>query len=84
MARIAIIVTEKVERDDGAIHWLKKGTLVEFHLDDKGQEYAQCITPVYGVDIAQFQKRKHHQYVNQEDYIEIDPEQLAALRALTD
>jgi hypothetical protein len=80
MARIAIIVTEKVERDDGTIHWLKKGTLVEVCVDDKEQEYVQCVAPVYGVDIAQFQKRKHHQYINQEDFIEIDPEQLAALR----
>jgi hypothetical protein len=84
MARYGIIVTEKVEREDHYIHWLKKGTIVEIRVDDKEQEYAQCITPVYGVDIAQFQKRKHHQYVNLEDFIEIDPDQLEALRALAD
>jgi len=84
MSRYGIIVTEKVEREDPYIHWLKKGTIVEFHLDDRGQEYAQCISPVYGVEVAQFQKRKHKQYINQEDFIEIDPEQLEALRAIAE
>jgi hypothetical protein len=84
MQRYGIIVTEKVGREDAYIHWLKKGTIVEFLIDEKDQEYVQCVAPCFGVPVAQFKFRKHVQYVNPEDVIEIAPDQLEALRAIAD
>lgn len=66
MKRYAVIVTEKVERDSGPIHWLKKGTVVEI----VGEGEVECVTPVYGVDVAQFSKRRHRQFLNPEDIVE--------------
>jgi hypothetical protein len=78
MAQYGIIVTEKVERDEGPLHWLKRGTVVEILEDGE----VICVAPSYGVDIAMFSKRKHRQFINQDDFIEIDSEQLEALRAI--
>jgi hypothetical protein len=70
MKRYAVIVTEKVERDSGPIHWLLKGTVVE--VLDNGE--VECVSPCYGVDVAQFQKRKHRQFLNDEDIVEFSVE----------
>lgn len=70
MKRYAVIVTEKVEREDPPIHWLIKGTVVEII----GEGEVECVVPCYGVDVAQFQKRKHKQFLNPEDIVEFSPE----------
>jgi hypothetical protein len=80
MARYGIIVTEKVVREDSPIHWLKKGTVVQ--LLEEGE--VECVAPCRGVDIAEFKLRKHRQFLNAEDFIEIAPDQLEALRAIAD
>jgi hypothetical protein len=80
MAHYGIIVTSKVERDDSVIHFLKKGTVVEILPEGE----VVCVATCTGVDVAEFKSRKHRQFVNPEDFIEIDPDQLAALRATAD
>jgi hypothetical protein len=80
MARYAVVVTEKVERDSEPIHWLLKGTVVQL----LGEGEVECAAPCYGVPFAQFQFRKHRQFLNNEDVIEIAADQLEALRAIAD
>jgi hypothetical protein len=77
MNRYGVIVTEKVERDDGTIHWLLRGTIVQ--IIDDGE--VECVASCYGVPFADFKFRKHRQFVNPEDVIEFPPDQLEALRA---
>lgn len=83
-SRYAVIVTEHTGDTDAPnnpIHWLLKGTVVEVLVDEKGQEYVQCVAPCFGVSLAQFPSRRHIQYLNPEDIIELAPDQLDALRA---
>ncbi|WP_158933774.1 hypothetical protein [Burkholderia sp. S171] len=80
MARYGIIVTEKVEPEDHYIHWLLRGTVVRLF----GEGEVECVAPCYGVPFAQFQFRKHRQFLNDEDVIEIAADQLEALRAIAD
>jgi hypothetical protein len=75
MARYGVVVTEKADRDDSPIHWLLRGTIVE--ILPKGE--VECVAPCYGVPFAQFKLRKHRQFLNDDDVIEIAPGQLAAL-----
>lgn len=78
MERYGIIVTEKSEDDDSAIHWLKRGTVVQI----VGENEIECVAPCYPVNVAieQMSRRKHRQYVNPDDVLEIHPDQVAALR----
>jgi hypothetical protein len=78
MARYGIIVTEKVVREDCPIHWLRRGTVVEILPEGE----VVCVAPCEGVDAAKFQKRKHRQFVNPEDFIALAPDQIEALRAV--
>jgi hypothetical protein len=80
MQRYGIIVTEKVDRPEFPIHWLLKGTVVR--ILEEGE--VECVAPCYGVPFAQFKLRKHRQFLNPEDFIEIAPDQLEALRVMAD
>jgi hypothetical protein len=79
MARYGVIVTEKVQPEDGVVHWLKRGTVVQIVRDWD----VKCVLPCYPINMAVTDMgfKAHSQSVNPEDVLEIPPDQLAAIQA---
>jgi hypothetical protein len=73
------IVTEKVQPEDGVVHWLKRGTVVQIVRDWD----VKCVLPCYPINMAVTDMgfKAHSQSVNPEDVLEIPPDQLAAIQA---